>query len=123
MLFWIGKSYSMDIFCIFNEVNSTLKRDAAQTLVFAILPQSKRNSGFGASDELSSEEEEGVQPVDVSPSGPWLPSAPPSSVRSRNSSSKAAVRPQVKLLVPAQFCSLEKSIHNKKNNFSQEEKY
>ncbi|XP_051930932.1 putative homeodomain transcription factor 1 [Hippocampus zosterae] len=55
---------------------------------------SKRNSGFGASDELSSEEEEGVQPVDVIPSGPCLPSAPPSSVRSRNSSSKAAVRPQ-----------------------------
>ncbi|XP_077430301.1 putative homeodomain transcription factor 1 isoform X2 [Vanacampus margaritifer] len=57
---------------------------------------SKRKSGFGASDELSSEEEE--QPGDVIPAGQWPPSAPPSappsSVRSRKSSSKAAVRPQ-----------------------------
>ncbi|XP_077386344.1 putative homeodomain transcription factor 1 isoform X2 [Festucalex cinctus] len=53
---------------------------------------SKRKSGFGASDELSSEEEE--QPVDVIPAGQWPPSAPPSSVRSRKSSSKNAGRPQ-----------------------------
>ncbi|XP_061639693.1 putative homeodomain transcription factor 1 isoform X2 [Phyllopteryx taeniolatus] len=56
--------------------------------------KSKRKSGFGASDELSSEEEEGVQPVDVIPAVPWPPSAPPSSVRSRKSTTKAAVRPQ-----------------------------
>ncbi|XP_049590071.1 putative homeodomain transcription factor 1 [Syngnathus scovelli] len=55
---------------------------------------SERKSGFGASDELSSEEEEGLQPEDVSPASPWPPSAPPSSVRSRKSNSKAAVRPQ-----------------------------
>ncbi|XP_061543097.1 putative homeodomain transcription factor 1 isoform X2 [Phycodurus eques] len=55
---------------------------------------SKRKSGFGASDELSSEEEEGVQTVDVIPAVPWPPAAPPSSVRSRKSTTKAAVRPQ-----------------------------
>ncbi|XP_054640565.1 putative homeodomain transcription factor 1 isoform X2 [Dunckerocampus dactyliophorus] len=63
--------------------------------------RSKRKSGFGASDELSSEEEDGVQPVEVihspqerCPAGPWLPPALPSSVRLRKSNPKAATRPQ-----------------------------
>ncbi|XP_041800681.1 putative homeodomain transcription factor 1 [Chelmon rostratus] len=54
--------------------------------------RNKRRSGFGASDELSSEEEEGVQPVDVThsilhqerhPAATWT-SVPVSSVRKRN---------------------------------------
>nr|XP_046238743.1 putative homeodomain transcription factor 1 [Scatophagus argus] len=65
----------------------------------------KRKSGFGASDELSSEEEEGVQPMEVirpvphqetHPAATWPTSAPAFSVRKRNlkSNSKATLRPQ-----------------------------
>lgn len=65
--------------------------------------RSKRKSGFGASDELSSEEEDGVHPVEVNnpvphqerhPPKPWPTSAPLSSLRKRNQSSKPSVRPQ-----------------------------
>lgn len=77
-----------------------------QVLIF--LSQNKRKSGFGASDELSSEEEEGVQPVEVinpiphperHPATTWLASAP--SVRKRNLkfNPKSTVRPQVKVIV------------------------
>lgn len=73
------------------------------------LTQNKRMSGFGASDELSSEEEEGVQPVELtrpllhqerSPAATWT-SAPASSVRKRNlkSNPKPTVRTQVNLIV------------------------
>lgn len=66
--------------------------------------RNKRRSGFGASDELSSEEEEGVQPVDVThsilhqerhPAATWT-SVPVSSVRKRNlkSNPKPTLRPQ-----------------------------
>lgn len=75
-----------------------------------ILLQTKRKSGFGASDELSSEEEEGIQPVEVTlpvplqerhPSPTWPTSAPVPSVRKRNlkSNPKPTVRPQVNLIV------------------------
>lgn len=75
-----------------------------------ILPQTKRKSGFGASDELSSEEEEGVQPVEVilptphqerHPATTWPIPAPLSSVRKRSlkSNSKPTLRPQVNLTV------------------------
>ncbi|XP_031727561.1 putative homeodomain transcription factor 1 [Anarrhichthys ocellatus] len=61
-----------------------------------------RKSGFGASDELSSEEEEGVQPVEVilpKPHQERLPastSPPMSSVRKRSlkSNSKSPLRPE-----------------------------
>lgn len=67
--------------------------------------RTKRKSGFGASDELSSEEEEGIQPVEVTlpvplqerhPSPTWPTSAPVPSVRKRNlkSNPKPIVRPQ-----------------------------
>ncbi|XP_044023964.1 putative homeodomain transcription factor 1 [Siniperca chuatsi] len=67
--------------------------------------RNKRKSGFGASDELSSEEEEGVQPVEVIRSVPhqerhpamtWPTSAPVSSVRKRSlkSNPKPTLRPQ-----------------------------
>nr|XP_057910962.1 putative homeodomain transcription factor 1 isoform X2 [Doryrhamphus excisus] len=46
--------------------------------------RSKRKSGFGASDELSSEEEDGVQSVEVPPAVPRL----------RKPNPKAATRPQ-----------------------------
>lgn len=61
-------------------------------LCLDILSQSIRKSGFGASDELSSEEEEGSPVVEVSHSIPhqerhpatvW-PTAPASSLRKRN---------------------------------------
>ncbi|XP_057702752.1 putative homeodomain transcription factor 1 isoform X2 [Corythoichthys intestinalis] len=50
----------------------------------------KGKSSFGASDELSSEEEGGVQQVEGIPADPWLPSALPSSVRNRKTATKAA---------------------------------
>ncbi|XP_042365098.1 putative homeodomain transcription factor 1 isoform X2 [Plectropomus leopardus] len=67
--------------------------------------RTKRKSGFGASDELSSEEEEGVQPVEVTlptphqerhPAPTWTTSAPGSSVRKRSlkSNPKPTLRPQ-----------------------------
>ncbi|XP_070758425.1 putative homeodomain transcription factor 1 [Enoplosus armatus] len=67
--------------------------------------RNKRKSGFGASDELSSEEEEGVKPVEVirpvphqerHPATTWPTSAPVSSVRKRSlkSNSKPTLRPQ-----------------------------
>uniref|UniRef100_A0A3Q1F0E4 Putative homeodomain transcription factor 1 n=1 Tax=Acanthochromis polyacanthus TaxID=80966 RepID=A0A3Q1F0E4_9TELE len=71
-----------------------------------ILSQNKRKSGFGASDELSSEEEEGVQPVEVIRPPPNqerhsdtdLPTATPpvSSLRKRHlkNSPKPTLRPQ-----------------------------
>lgn len=71
-----------------------------------ILSQNKRKSGFGASDELSSEEEEGVQPVEVIRPPPHherhsdtvLPTAAPpaSSLRKRHlkNSPKPTLRPQ-----------------------------
>ncbi|XP_070694554.1 putative homeodomain transcription factor 1 [Pempheris klunzingeri] len=65
--------------------------------------RTERKSGFGASDELSSEEEEGIQPVeeirlishqDRHP-GTTLPtSAPVSSVRKRNQKFSPTLRPQ-----------------------------
>ncbi|KAF0034647.1 hypothetical protein F2P81_012405 [Scophthalmus maximus] len=69
--------------------------------------RSKRKSGFGASDELSSEEEEGVQPVEKihppdhperQPAATYPTSAPLSSVRKRNPNSnpKPTLRPQAK---------------------------
>lgn len=71
-----------------------------------ILSQNIRKSGFGASDELSSEEEEGSPTVEVirpiphqerHPAATWPTSAPVSSVRKRNlkSNPKPIVRPQV----------------------------
>lgn len=74
-----------------------------------ILSQTSIKSGFGASDELSSDDEEGVQPVEVLPPvphqerlpAPTLPtSAPAASVRKRNLNPKPALRPQVNLVVP-----------------------
>lgn len=65
--------------------------------------RTSRKSGFGASDELSSDDEEGVQPVEVllpvphqeRLPAPTLPtSAPASSVRKRNLNPKPALRPQ-----------------------------
>ncbi|XP_034021735.1 putative homeodomain transcription factor 1 isoform X2 [Thalassophryne amazonica] len=66
--------------------------------------RNQRKSGFGASDELSSEEEEGLQSVDIIHSLPqerelsaaWSTSTNMSSVRKRNpkSFSKPALRPQ-----------------------------
>ncbi|XP_059186177.1 putative homeodomain transcription factor 1 isoform X2 [Centropristis striata] len=60
--------------------------------------RAKRKSGFGASDELSSEEEEEVQPVEVilpAPHQDRLPAAPASSVRNRvKSNAKPTLRPQ-----------------------------
>lgn len=67
--------------------------------------RSKRKSGFGASDELSSEEEGIVQPVEViqsaalqerRPATDWPASAPTPSVRKRNlkASPKPTPRPQ-----------------------------
>lgn len=75
------------------------------------LSQNKRKSGFGASDELSSEEEEAVQPVEVNrpiphqerhPATTFPTSAPVSSVRKRNLkfNPKTTLRPQVNLIVP-----------------------
>ncbi|XP_039971564.1 putative homeodomain transcription factor 1 isoform X1 [Xiphias gladius] len=64
--------------------------------------QTKRKSGFGASDELSSEEEEGVQPVEKicsptnqerHPPTAWPASALVSSVRKRNLKSNPTLRP------------------------------
>ncbi|XP_076598624.1 putative homeodomain transcription factor 1 [Chaetodon auriga] len=66
--------------------------------------RNERKSGFGASDELSSEEEEGVQPVEVTrpiphqdrhPATTWT-SVPVSSVRKRHlkSNLKSTLRPQ-----------------------------
>ncbi|XP_070814358.1 putative homeodomain transcription factor 1 [Chaetodon trifascialis] len=66
--------------------------------------RNERKSGFGASDELSSEDEEGVQPVEVThpiphqdrhPAATWT-SVPVSSVRKRNlkSNHKPTLRPQ-----------------------------
>ncbi|XP_061742002.1 putative homeodomain transcription factor 1 isoform X1 [Nerophis ophidion] len=56
--------------------------------------RSKSKSDFGASDELSSEEEDGVQPVEVIHPPQEKCAAPQSSLRSRKSNPKAAVRPQ-----------------------------
>ncbi|XP_034387794.1 putative homeodomain transcription factor 1 [Cyclopterus lumpus] len=62
-----------------------------------------RKSGFGASDELSSEEEEGVQPVEVilpkshqerHPESTWPTSAPMPSVRKRSQKSNPPLRAQ-----------------------------
>jgi len=75
-----------------------------------ILSQTTRKSGFGASDELSSEEEEGVQPVEAIlpkshqerlPASTWPASAPMSSVRKRSQkcNPKPPVRAQVNLVV------------------------
>uniref|UniRef100_A0A8C2WF42 Putative homeodomain transcription factor 1 n=1 Tax=Cyclopterus lumpus TaxID=8103 RepID=A0A8C2WF42_CYCLU len=66
-----------------------------------ILSQAARKSGFGASDELSSEEEEGVQPVEVilpkshqerHPESTWPTSAPMPSVRKRSQKSNPPLR-------------------------------
>uniref|UniRef100_A0A8C2WA01 Putative homeodomain transcription factor 1 n=1 Tax=Cyclopterus lumpus TaxID=8103 RepID=A0A8C2WA01_CYCLU len=71
-----------------------------------ILSQAARKSGFGASDELSSEEEEGVQPVEVilpkshqerHPESTWPTSAPMPSVRKRSQKSNPPLRAQVNL--------------------------
>ncbi|XP_040889648.1 putative homeodomain transcription factor 1 [Toxotes jaculatrix] len=60
--------------------------------------RNKRQSGFGASDELSSEEEEGIEKIRPPPHQERHPatSAPVSSVRKRNlkSSPKPTLRPQ-----------------------------
>ncbi|XP_029288477.1 putative homeodomain transcription factor 1 isoform X2 [Cottoperca gobio] len=61
--------------------------------------RAKRKSGFGASDELSSEEEEGVQPVEVIlpvPHQERHPAAPVSSIRKRTlkSNPKPTLRAQ-----------------------------
>lgn len=74
-------------------------------LCLDVLPQNIRKSGFGASDELSSEEEEGLQPAEVihpllsqeRHPATWLTSAPVSSLRKRNlkSNPKSSLRPQV----------------------------
>lgn len=75
-------------------------------LCLDILSQNIRKSGFGASDELSSEEEEELQPVEVMPPLPHQErhpattrptSAPVSSVRKRNlkPNPKPTLRPQV----------------------------
>ena len=83
-----------------------------------ILSQKKRKSGFGASDELSSEEEEGVQPVEKicplthqerHPATTLPASALVSSVRYRNvkSNPKPTLRPQVNLLFHYMFMKLE----------------
>lgn len=86
---------------------------------FNPLSQSKRNSGFRASDELSSEEEERVQPVEVilptphhqgqpTPARPTFPTV--SSVRKRNlkSNLKPPLRPQVNLT--ASLCVLKTGV-------------
>ncbi|XP_028261171.1 putative homeodomain transcription factor 1 isoform X2 [Parambassis ranga] len=61
--------------------------------------RNKRKSGFGASDELSSEEEEGVEPVEIIQSPPLherhpATQHPASSVRNRKSNPKPTPRPQ-----------------------------
>ena len=72
-----------------------------------VLSQNKRKSGFGASDELSSEEEEGVQLVEVThpiphqerhPAATLPTTGPVSTVRKRNQkpNPKPTVRLQVK---------------------------
>lgn len=72
-----------------------------------IFGQNKRKSGFGASDELSSEEEEGVQQIEANlpashqerhPATTWPTSAPVTSVRKRKSNPKPTIRPQVNLI-------------------------
>ncbi|CAK6960969.1 putative homeodomain transcription factor 1 [Scomber scombrus] len=79
--------------------------DESQRLYRTEERRRNRKSGFGASDELSSEEEEGVQPVEVfhplthqerHPAIAQPASAPVSSVRNRNTKSnpKATIRPQ-----------------------------
>lgn len=93
--------------CYWCFVDTTLILD----LIFKMYPcpdfllQNIRKSGFGASDELSSEEEEGLRPVEVihpllnqerHPVS-WPASASVSSVRKRNlkSNPKSTLRPQV----------------------------
>lgn len=80
-----------------------------------VMLQKKRRSGFGASDELSSEEEEGVQPMEVmrpplhqdrhhySTAAPCPTPASVPSVRKRKSNPKPTLRPQVKVLFDAKM--------------------
>ncbi|XP_035517590.1 putative homeodomain transcription factor 1 [Morone saxatilis] len=88
-----------------NDSADTEQLDESQRLYRSEERRKKRKSGFGASDELSSEEEEGLQPVEVIRPIPnperLLPatrpsSAPVSSVRKRNlkSNPKPTLRPQ-----------------------------
>ncbi|XP_051269629.1 putative homeodomain transcription factor 1 isoform X2 [Dicentrarchus labrax] len=91
-----------------NDSADTEQLDESQRLYRSEERRKKRKSGFGASDELSSEEEEGLQPVEVILPIPHqerlLPttrpsSAPVSSVRKRNlkSNPKPTLRPQNQL--------------------------
>lgn len=75
-------------------------------LCCVILFQNIRKSGFGASDELSSEEEEGSPPEEIPhlvslqerhPVATWPASSPSSSVRKRNH--KPSLRPQVSFVL------------------------
>lgn len=85
-------------------------------LCLDILSQNKRKSGFGASDELSSEEEEGQQSVEKIRPPPHQERHPAttsstltSSVRKRNvkSNPKPTVRPQVNLLFHCMLMKLD----------------
>lgn len=81
-------------------------------LCCVILFQNIRKSGFGASDELSSEEEEGSPPEEIHrlvslqerhPVAAWPASSPSSSVRKRNLklNHKPSLRTQVRFLPSA----------------------
>lgn len=81
-------------------------------LCCVILFQNIRKSGFGASDELSSEEEEGSPPEEIPhlvslqerhPVATWPASSPSSSVRKRNLklNHKPSLRPQVSFVLSA----------------------
>lgn len=81
-------------------------------LCCVIFFQNIRKSGFGASDELSSEEEEGSPPEEIDhpvslqerhPVATWPASSPSSSVRKRNLklNHKPSLRPQVSFVLSA----------------------
>lgn len=95
-----------------------------------ILSQITRKSGFGASDELSSEEEEGVQPVELihpasdqerQHASTWPPSETGASVRRRslNSMATPTLRPQVKfgVLFIEQVFKIDHSMQGLNNYF------